>query len=283
VVLDRRLIVVTGKGGAGRSALAAALSIRAAREGRRVLAVAMTDGRGLAVHLGVESLSYTAREVRPGLEALAVDPPAALDEYVRLQLHVPHLGPVGRAFRVLADTVPGIRDTVVLGKAIFEAARGGWDLVVADGPPIGQVASYLRAPGTIEQLVPAGRVERQASWMRDLLEDPAQAGLVMVTLAEELPVTETLEALGAIEAERLVPIAQVVANRVLPELGVAAEVIAAAPAGPRREAALLHADLRSSQREWLGRLPPATILPYLFGVFTPAEVAARLADLWEPG
>jgi anion-transporting ArsA/GET3 family ATPase len=280
-VLDRRLIVVTGKGGAGRSALAAALAIRAAREGRRVLAVAMTDGRGLAGHLGVESLAYSPREVRPGLEALAVDPPAALDEYLRLQLHVPHLGPVGRAFRILADTVPGIRDTVVVGKAIFEAARGGWDLVVADGPPIGQVASYLRAPATIEQLVPAGRVERQASWMRDLLEDPAQAGLVMVTLAEELPVTETLEALEVIEAERLVPVAEVVVNRILPELGAAGEAIASAPAGPRREAALLHAELRSSQQEWLSRLPPVTTLPYLFGVFTPAEVAARLADLWE--
>lgn len=281
-LLDRRLVLVTGKGGVGKSALTAALALRAARRGRRVLAMALADGLGLAAHLRVDALGYQPRRIRPGLEALAVEPAASLDEYLRLQLHLPRIGPMTRAFQILADTVPGIRDTVLIGKAIYEAARGGWDLVVADGPALGQVISCLRAPSTIQALVPAGRVERQASWMRGILEDPAQTGLLMATLAEELPVTETLEALDALEAEALVPPPELVVNRLLPALEVPGAVLEKARPGPSREAARLHLGLRASQQRWLDRLPPAAgRLPYLFGVFTPAEVAARLADLWE--
>jgi anion-transporting ArsA/GET3 family ATPase len=280
-LVDRRLVVVTGKGGVGRSALAAALAIRAARRGRRVLAMAMTDGAGLAAHLRVDALDYRPRTVRTGLDALAIDPAAGLDEYLRLQLHLPRIGPMTRAFHVLADTVPGIRDTVVIGKAIYEAAGGDWDLVVADGPPIGQVMSYVRAPATIQSLVPAGRVERQASWMREVLEDPAHTGLVMVTLAEELPVSETLEALDALRSEAPISRAELVVNRLIPDLDTAPGVLEAAPPGPAGDAARLHCRLRAAQQEWLERLPEATRLPYLFGVFTPGEVSARLADLWE--
>ncbi len=279
-MLDRRLIIVTGKGGVGRSALTAALAVRAARTGRKVLAMAMTDGIGLAAHLRVEELRYRPRTIRPGLEALAVDPAVSLDEYLRLQLHLPTFGPAGKAFQVLADTVPGIRDTVVIGKATFEASRDEWDLVVADGPPIGQMLSYLRAPATIEGLVPSGRVERQAAWMRGLLEDPSHTGLVMATLAEELPVTETLQALADLEREQLIDIAEVVVNRLLPNLEVEADQLIDAPPGPAKDAATLHCGLRRSQQTWLEQLPPATRLPHLFGVFTPGEVTARLADLW---
>ena len=241
----------------------------------------MTDGIGLAAHLRVEELRYRARTVRPGLDAMAIDPAISLDEYLRLQLHLPTFGPAGRAFQVLADTVPGIRDTVVIGKVIYEANREEWDIVIADGPPIGQMISYLRAPATIESLVPSGRVERQASWMRRLLEDPGHTALVMATLAEELPVTETLEALDDLDREHLVDVAEVVVNRLLPDLDVTAGQLVDAPAGPARDAATLHCGLRRSQQAWLERLPPATLLPHLFGVFTPGEVAARLADLWE--
>jgi len=280
-MIERRLVVVTGKGGVGRSSLAAALAVRAARQGRRVLALAMSDGLGLAAHLRVDTLDYRPREIRPGLAALAVDPAESLDEYLRLQLHLPRIGPMTRAFHVLADTVPGIRDTVVIGKAIYEAESGDWDLVVADGPPIGQVISYLRAPATIQSLVPAGRVERQAAWMRAVLEDGDRTGILMVALAEELPVVETLEALDALERESLVSGWELVVNRLIPDLDAPLGALDEAPPGPAGDAARLHCRLRSAQQAWLDRLPPATRLPYLFGVFTPAEVSARLADLWE--
>jgi anion-transporting ArsA/GET3 family ATPase len=278
-VLDRRLVIVTGKGGVGRSALTAALGIRAARTGRRTLVIGMVDGLGLAGHLTGGELGYRPAEVRPGLWAMAIDAAAALDEYLRRELRVPRLGPMTGAFRVLADTVPGIRDIVVMGKVIHEARRPDWDVVIVDGPPTGQIVSYLRAPGTIQRLVPSGRVEHQAARLRGYLEDPSACCVVLVTIPEELPVTETLEAQQTICQERLTGVAALVANRVLPDLTGPSP--ADRPAGPDREAAALHEALVLGQRFWLEQLPGAAQLPYLFGLLTPAETAARLADVWE--
>lgn len=279
--MEPSLLIVTGKGGTGRSALTAALALRSARLGKRVLAIAMTDGDGLAAHLSAEHLGYQAHEVRDGLWAMEVDPAAALEEYLRLQLHVPLLGPPVRGLAVLAETVPGIRDTVVIGKVLFEARSGEWDLIVADGPPTGQVVSYLRAPSTIEGMVPSGRVRSQAAWMRALLADPDRAGLILTATPEELPVAEARETLAALDAEPLVPVDAVVLNRVLPAPEFAREEVESLPDGPTRQAALLHLAVTESQQEWLSALPEPARLPYLFGVHTPAEVAVHLADLWE--
>jgi anion-transporting ArsA/GET3 family ATPase len=273
-VLERRLLVVTGKGGVGRSALTAALAIRAARAGRRVLAVSMAAPSGLAAHLGAEDLGYDPREVRPGLHASHVDPAAALDEYLRLRLRVPRLGPLTSAFRLLADTVPGVRDTVVIGKVVFEAVRGDWDLVVADGPATGHVHSYLVAPSTIEGLVPSGRVQEQAGWMRRSLADPEVAGVVLTGLAEEVPVAELVETLDLLAAEPVIDVARIIVNRVLEPLDADLE---SEPAGPRRDAALHHRTITASQQRLRALLPAHDTLPHLFGTHTPVEVAQRLA------
>jgi len=273
-VLERRLLVVTGKGGVGRSALTAALALRAARTGRRVLAIAMAGPAGLAAHLGVARLAYAPLEVRPGLFGAHVDPAESLDEYLRLRLRVPRIGPLTSAFRLLADTVPGVRDTVVIGKVLYEAIRGEWDLVVADGPPTGQIHSYLVAPSTIESLVPSGRVKEQAGWMRRSLADPAIAGLVVAGLAEEVPVAEMTETLALLEAEPVADVARIVLNRILEPLEAD---MGDEPPGARREAALHHAAMASSQARQRRRLPAHDTLPYLFGTHTPVEVAQRLA------
>lgn len=274
-MLERRLLVVTGKGGVGRSALTAALALRGARTGRRVLAIAMAGPSGLAGHLGVARLGYRPQEIRPGLFGSHVDPAESLDEYLRLRLRVPRIGPLTSAFRLLADTVPGVRDTVVIGKVLYEAVRGDWDLVVADGPPTGQIHSYLVAPSTIEDLVPSGRVKEQAGWMRRSLADPALTGLVVAGLAEEVPVAEMTETLAQLEAEPVADVARVVVNRVLDPLDVEA---GAEPPGPRRDAALHHQAMAASQARQRRRLPDHDALPYLFGTHTPVEVAQRLAE-----
>jgi anion-transporting ArsA/GET3 family ATPase len=280
-MLERRLLIVTGKGGVGRSALSAAAALHAAKHGRRVLAIAMTDPVGLGAHLRVPTLGPDVVVVRPGLNALAVDPAAALDEYLRLRLKVPRFGPATRAFRVLAETVPGIRDTVVMGKILYEAGRDKWDLVVADAPPTGQVMSYLRAPATIESLVPSGRVKEQSAWMRNTLADPGLTGLMIAATPEELPVAEAVETLSTLTAEGLVGVAGVVANRVLPPLAIAADRIALEPAGPRRAAAALHLEVETAQRTHLARLRPDITFPLLFGLRTPGEVASQLSELWD--
>lgn len=278
--------MITGKGGVGRSAIAAALALRAVHAGRRVLAIAMTDDLGLAVHLGRERLTYAPQEIRPGLHALAVHRPTALDEYLKVQIGVPRItrmGPAARAFDALASTAPGIREVITIGKVLWEARRGNWDLVVADGPPLGQIGSHLRAPRTVSELVSVGRVQEQAAWMSTLMADPSVTRLAIVSLAEELPVTETLETLAWLEGQDLVAEPIVITNRTLRPLEVAAADLDRLAPGPARQAALLHETLVHEQQRWSADLPPGPRLPYLFGLLTPAEVAARLADVWEEG
>lgn len=282
-MFERRLLLVTGKGGTGRSSITAALAIRAARAGRQVLAVAMGDQVGLAAHLGVTALSYDPTECQPGLFAMAIDRSKALDEYLRLQLRMPRLAPLrplSKSLALFADTVPGIREVITTGKIIFDLATDRWDLIVADGPPTGQIMSYLRAPETISTLVPAGRVQEQAAWMAGTLADPAQTGLLVISVPEELPVTETRETLDELTREPVISVAEVVMNRIVPKPPAAPNGVTL-PSGPHRDALALHSGVFDSQQSWLAELPAGPRLPYLFGVHTPGEVAAQLADLLE--
>ena len=279
-MLDKRLLIVTGKGGVGKSAVTAALALRAAFDGKRVLAVAMTDDTGLAVHLGIEQLRYRSTHVRSGLDAMVIERPVALNEYLRVQLGIPRvaqLGPLARAFDALASTAPGIREVITIGKVLYEAKKGTWDLVVADGPPTGQIGSHLGAPTTVARLVGAGRVLDQTGWMTRLLRDRSATGLVVVATAEELPVTETIESLAAIDEENLIGIESVIVNRTLDPLGGDIDALSD---GPAKQAALLHTALFDEQERWIARLPDGPRLPYFFGLHTPPEVAARIADLW---
>lgn len=277
--MHQQLLLVTGKGGVGKSAVCAALAIEAARRGQRVLAIGMVEKRGLAAHLGVESLSYDATEVRPGVFALGIERPAALDEYLRIVLRAPKLsriGPVARAFDALASAAPGIRETVTMGKVLFETRTNNWDLVVADAPPSGAIGSHIRAPKTVAELVGAGKVREQTRWMEDLMGDRARTGLVMVTLAEELPTVETAETLKWINEEGLIGIAEVITNRILEPLGARIPADLSTPIGA---AAALHDGIFQEQQRWLAQLPDrGRELPYLFGVTGPVEVAERIAD-----
>ena len=281
--MQQQLLIVTGKGGVGKSAVSAAHAIAAARRGQRVLAIGMVDQRGLAAHLGVERLSYDAVEVRRGIFALGIERPAALDEYLRIQLRVPKLsriGPVARAFDALASAAPGIRETVTMGKVLYETRTNNWDLVVADAPPTGQIGSHIRAPHTVAELVGAGRVREQTKWMHDLMADHVRTGLIMVTLAEELPTVETIETLDWIAQEDLIRVAEVITNRILEPLGAPVPADVTTPLG---SAAALHDGIYTEQQKWLAQISQrGRELPYLFGVTGPVEAAERLADILEP-
>lgn len=274
-----RLVIVSGKGGVGKSAVAAARATVLARSGRSVLALSATTSPGLGQHLARPDLGFQPREVEPGLFAASVNLGEALQEYLQLQLKVPtpRFGMVAKAFHVLATTAPGIREIITIGKAIHEAARGPWDAVVLDAPPTGQIASFLRAPRTVSELVPTGRVRRQSAWMESVLLG-AETELVLVTLLEELPVTETEEALTELAGLGFARPPTVIANRVLDTLPVGLDVVERLPAGPHREAAELHTAIQRAQQTWADEIALDRSLPYLFGVLTPAEVTARLVE-----
>ena len=275
-MLDRRLILVSGKGGVGKSAVAAGLALLGQRRGLRVLAMEMDSPGGLSAHFGTGPLEFEPREIRPGMHAMQMVRSDALLEYLALQLKIKgmsRLGALARAFDALATTAPGIREIITIGKAVWEVREDRWDVVIADAPPTGQIGSFLRAPVTISELVPTGRVRTQADFMSETLKDPGLTELVLLCVPEELPVTETEETMRWLAKEDVVTKPTVIANRVLEEL-----TDHDTPPGPVGEAADLHRSWWREQQQWLDRLPPDHSLPYLYGLFTPGEVAAHMAD-----
>jgi len=274
-----QLVLVSGKGGVGKSAVAAATALRAQRQGARILTISMVgNGNGLATHLGVSALTFEPTEVMTGLHALTIDRSRALMEYLRIQLGLPAMAavpPVLRAFDALASAAPAVREIVTIGKVLWEVRRREWDVVVADAPPTGQIGSFLRAPTSIQELVTGGRIAEQAHWMVDVLRSDDTL-LRIVTLAEELPMAETRQMLEWIEQTPVVSKVQVVANRILPELS-----LPRIPGGRVGEAARLHLALQSEQQTWLERQPVDRRLPFLFGAESTSAVTEALADAME--
>jgi anion-transporting ArsA/GET3 family ATPase len=276
------LTFVSGKGGTGKSAVAAAIAIDRARSGLTVLAIDMGGNPGLGTHLGGTRLSYDPIEMRPGLWAMSMDRATALDEYLKLQLRVPQGAPtrqIAGALAVLADTAPGVREIISIGKPIYEVWRSRWDAVIVDAPSLGQFQSYLRAPATIRELVPTGNVRRQANDLATTLADPSVTSVVLVTTPAELPVRETTEALAVLERERLCPPPVVAVNRALEPSGLDATDVAQLPPGTSvRAAAELQVTMEADQATWSSHIAHRITLPFLRGVLTPEEVAVQLAD-----
>lgn len=279
-MLDKRLVIVSGKGGVGKSAVAAGLGLLAQRNGLRVLAVEMDSPGGISAHLSTGPLAFEPREVRPGLHAMRMVRSEALLEYLSLQLRLPGMGRFGavaRAFDALATAAPAVREIITIGKVLWEVREDKWDVVIADAPPTGQIGSFLRAPVSIAELVPTGRIRNQSAWMGQTLTDPAMTELVLVTLPEELPTTETLETMAWLDKERVAPKPKVIANRVLHELQDSST-----PEGVPGDMARLHRSLWDEQQNWLEKIPTDLRVPFMFGLFTPGEVAARMSDELEP-
>lgn len=278
-MLDKRLLVVSGKGGVGKSAVAAGLGQLAARRGRRVLLIDMGESDGLTSHLATGDLEFEPREVRPGLFAMRMVRSDALLEYLTIQLSLRGLGrfsALARAFDALATAAPAVREIISIGKVLWEVREQHWDLVIADAPPTGQIGSYLRAPRSIAELVPTGRIQRQAAWMGHTLADTSSTSLILINLAEELPTTETQQTMVWLTQNELVPSPVLITNRIVPKLEATPS-----GSGPVAETAVHHQAVYSEQQKWLGRLEPDLTLPYLFGLLTPAEVSARIADALE--
>lgn len=220
-LLDRRLIFVTGKGGVGKSTIAAGLALLGAQRGKRTL-VCEVDAKGnLADFYETSRTGFKPREVQPGLFAMSMDTEASLQEYLRLQLKLPvvtRIGPLARAFEFVATAAPGVKEILTTGKFCWEVRERHYDLVVVDASPTGHIIGQLAAPQAINELVKVGLVRQQTGWLMEILGDPATTGLVIVTTPEEMPVNETIELSVRVREETNVDLAGIVVNRVLPEL-----------------------------------------------------------------
>jgi anion-transporting ArsA/GET3 family ATPase len=221
-LLDRaRLLVVTGKGGSGKTTVAAALAVAAGLRGRRTLVAEVEGRQGLARLFGRRSLDHREVRVAERVAGLAVDPEASLRDYLGRYGFAPlaRLLTWARLTHFITAAAPGLGDVLLVGK-VWEAstrARGGYDLVVLDAPPTGRVVPFLRAPETVAELARVGPIRHQADRVGELLDDPERTGVVLACLPEELPVTETVEGVASLRAAGL-PVAAVVANQVTADL-----------------------------------------------------------------
>ena len=280
-LLERRLHFVVGKGGVGKTTVAAALALTLARRGRRTLAVDMEPGRRLAGLLG--------READPRLSVLHVDGRAALEEYLNLVIPVKRLLATvfaSKIYQYFVAAAPGLKELMTVGKIWYEATRreGGrpaWDAIVVDAPATGHSLQYLRMPQAARETFGAGLVQREASKITELLRDRRATAVHLVTLAEEMPVIETLEMRGQLTGALQLPLGYVIANRLHRRHfdPAAVERLRVAATAPAPERALLHcvAERAAEESGWsdinaanLARLhagigdAPLVELPFLF-------------------
>jgi hypothetical protein len=233
--------VVTGKGGTGKTTVAAALALALGTGGRRVLLAEVEGRQGIAQLFDVPPLPYEERKiaVAPGggeVFALAVEPKAALLEYLELFYRM------GRAGKVLerlgavdfATTIaPGLRDVLLTGK-IYEAAgrrvrgRPAYDAIVLDAPPTGRITRFLNVNEEVVGLAKVGPVRNQANSIMTLLRSPRTV-VHLVTVLEEMPVQETQDGAAELRAVDL-PLGAVVVNMVR-EPALPAPALAALGAG----------------------------------------------------
>ena len=223
-LFSRRLLVVCGKGGVGKTTVAATLAKLAADTGRTVLLVS-TDGRGDAATLFERrNAGYREVELAPRLQGLTADFDALLADFVGSVSPVRMLGDrllAVPAFRFFTRATPGLPDLLLLGKIreIFKrkkstAREPKVDVIVLDAPATGHALSLIALPRTLLATVPAGPVRKLAEWLDALLSDPKDTALVVVSEPEDFAAKETEELIAGARERASLTTALVVLNRV---------------------------------------------------------------------
>ncbi len=223
---DKRFVLVTGKGGVGKTTVCAAEALALAAKGKRVLVAMCNAKERLSVMLGVPPIGSEVVSVAPNVWAVNMEPEKALEEYGALILHSRALYKTlfdNRYVRTFLRAVPGMHEWAMLGKAWWHTTEKEsegvlkYDVVILDAPATGHGLDMLRVPKVILDVVPPGILRRDAERAWNMFQDPAACAIVLVTLPEEMPTTETIELAKAL-AELGLTIGRVVVNGVLPPL-----------------------------------------------------------------
>jgi anion-transporting ArsA/GET3 family ATPase len=221
-LLDRRLVLVTGKGGTGKTTLAAAIARAAADRGLRVLAAELGRDAQLPRLLAPDPPrgdDYPEHAIAPRLHAIRIDPYEALAEYLGLEIGMRGLARrvlANRGFRQVMEASPGWRELIALGKVwhceqMREGGRPRFDLIVVDAPATGHGVTFLDVPRVVISAVRTGPLRHHTEQVEALLRDRRRTLVLPVTLAEELPTRETSELVARVR-ELGLPIDRVVVN-----------------------------------------------------------------------
>jgi anion-transporting ArsA/GET3 family ATPase len=298
-LFDKQLVVVAGKGGVGRTTVAASLAVAAARRGKRVLLAQARSKERLGALLGGPKVMTDLVQVRPNLWAVNIFPEAALREYGILVLRSAMIEKAvleNKVSRAFLRAIPGLEDYSQIGKIWFhsmerEGGRPRFDLIVFDAPATGHVITLLQIPQAILDSVPDGPLTRDAKTIRAWLTDPVRSTALIVTLAEEMPVNESIELAGRLKTTIGMPVGPLVANQLYPPRFVTGPSARALDLLPEQtgdagiDPLLLRSRIAMRRRQlndrYLERLHevlplPQVLLPYLFA---PEFGAREVEDL----
>jgi anion-transporting ArsA/GET3 family ATPase len=302
-LLDKRLVVVTGKGGVGKSTVALALGLAAARQGKRTILCEVASQEHLSHVFERNEVGFREVEMVENLWAISIDPDESMREYVLLQLKVKAMRDLlfkSKLFNYLTAATPGLRELVTIGK-IWELALDDrkvhsghtYDLVIVDAPATGHGVGFLQTPRTFADVARVGPIRQQAETLDAFIRDPKRTGVAVVALPEEMPVNETTQLERDLATEVGVAVDRIFCNGLYPQRFSAAETerlatvaaddkLADAPRAACR-AAVTAAHRAADQREQLARLEaaakaPVVELPFLFNPRLGVEEIGRLAE-----
>lgn len=261
-----QVIFVTGKGGVGKTTVAAALGLNAVQQGLRTLIIETAADGSLAQMFGRRALGVSPHQLDADLFGVRVEPRQLVEDYFTRLLRVQWLADrllSSSTFTALTAAAPGITEFLLLERILdwaepgFMQRRRRYDMVIVDGPATGHAVKLLRTPRNLTALVPGGPLGKTARRLVTLLGDRRRTKVVLVGLAEEMVVRETIETHEILTGDLILNVARPIVNRVFPRhfsTAEAAQIAKHADGGPLYDAARFALASRREAERHVGQL-----------------------------
>jgi len=278
-IFDKRLLLISGKGGVGKSTVCSALALSAARMDKQVLVIEMDERERIPRLFGSAKVGYEGAFVHPNIFVRNLLPTSAMDDFVAERFTIKRIAKQilgSPIYKYFVAAAPGLKEFVTLGKIMMleqeteSDGRPKYDTIIVDAPATGHGVAFLRVPFAAADILKVGWIRKQADGIINLITDPDKTMLNVVTLPEEMPVNETMELCESVEELLGIPIGYIIINSVFPQVL------------RKRDTALFDTMKKRAQSDGLSQLTKAerTCAEAMFECFDAAMRRRELNDLY---